>query len=380
MRPFTVLRRILPETGALACVELPPTAAGAGNFPAAAFAFEARVSGSSGPGRGGCRHSVWYLRRSAALETLGVSPMRGSLWSVPVSLCTALLVLGLLAACGPGVRRLPPPSTDIDEDLLRSAIRALSSDDFAGRQPGTAGEDKTIAYLTAQFKKLGMKPGNGESFLQQVPVVELLAGPDCTLAVAGRNGTRALAYRQDMVIWSKRAVPQAQIAHSELVFVGYGIVAPEYAWDDYAGVDVRGKTVVVMLKDPGSADADAKLFKGRATTSYGRSSYKIEEAARHGASGVLLIHDPDASYAWDVVVNDATAAQLVRAAPDGDAGRATIEGWLSGAAARAIFAQAGLDFRLSRRRPAGPGFGPCRWHCPSMPRFTMRFAASIRRT
>jgi len=282
--------------------------------------------------------------------------MRGSLWSAPVSLCTALLVVSLLAACGPGVRRLPPPSTDIDEDLLRSAIRALSSDDFAGRQPGTAGEDKTIAYLTAQFKKLGMKPGNGESFLQQVPVVELRAGPDCTLVVAGRNGTRALGYRQDMVIWSKRAVPQAQIAHSELVFVGYGIVAPEYAWDDYAGVDVHGKTVVVMLKDPGSADSDGKLFKGRATTSYGRSSYKIEEAARHGASGVLLIHEPDASYAWDVVVDDATAAQLVRAAPEGDAGRATIEGWLSGAAARAIFAQAGLDFPSLTAAAGRPGF------------------------
>ena len=212
--------------------------------------------------------------------------MRGSFWSVPVSLCMALLVVSLLAACGSGVRRLPPPSTDIDEDVLRSAIRVLSSDDFAGRQPGTAGEDKTIAYLMAQFKRLGMKPGNGDSFLQQVPVVELLAGPDSTLAVSGRNGTRALAYRRDMVIWTKRAVPQAQIAHSELVFVGYGIVAPEYAWDDYAGADVHGKTVVVMLKDPGSADADGKLFKGRTTTSYGRSSYKIEEAARHGASGV----------------------------------------------------------------------------------------------
>lgn len=269
--------------------------------------------------------------------------MTGSLRTALGRLCLGLLVLTLFDACGT-VKRLPPPSTDIDEDLLRAAVRELSSDEFEGRQPGTAGEDKTVAYLTAQFKKLGLKPGNGDSFLQQVPVVELLAGPDESLAVAGRNGSKSLAYRHDMVIWTKRAVPQAQIAHSELVFVGYGIVAPEYSWDDYAGVDVRGKTVVVMLKDPGAAGGDAKLFKGRTMSAYGRASYKLEEAARHGANGVLLIHDADASYGWDVVVNGATAPRLTRATADDNAGRAAIEGWLSGGAARGIFAQAGLDF------------------------------------
>jgi Zn-dependent M28 family amino/carboxypeptidase len=279
--------------------------------------------------------------------------MRGSLRTTIGPLRSGLLLLGLLAACGGPIKRPPPPSTDIDEDLLRSAVRNLSSAEFEGRQPGTAGEDKTVAYLTAQFKKIGLKPGNGDSFLQQVPVVELLAGPDAALTVAGRGAARALAYRRDMLIWTKRAVPQSQLIHSDLVFVGYGIVAPEYAWDDYAGVDVQGKTVVVLLEDPGAAD-EGKLFKGRSMSSYARPGYKLAEAARHGASGVLLIHDPAASFAWDVVVNSATAAQLVRA--DSDAGAPAIEGWLSGAAARGIFAQAGLDFAQLTAAAGRPGF------------------------
>ncbi len=281
--------------------------------------------------------------------------MRGSLRTTIGPLRYGLLLLGLLAACGGPIKRLPPPSTDIDEDLLRSAVRTLSSGEFEGRQPGTAGEDKTVAYLAAEFKKIGLKPGNGDSFLQQVPVVELLASPDAALTVAGRGAPRVLAYRQDMVIWTKRAVPQSQLVHSELVFVGYGIVAPEYGWDDYAGVDVHGKTVVVMLEDPGTA-GDGKLFKGRTMSSYARPGYKLAEAARHGASGVLLVHDAAASFAWDVVVNGATAAQLVRAGADADAGAAAIEGWLSGGAARGIFAQAGLDFAALTAAAARPGF------------------------
>ena len=270
-------------------------------------------------------------------------------------LCMGLLLFALLAACE-SVRRVPP-STDIDEDLLRSAIRVLSSDEFEGRRPGTAGEDKTVAYLTAQFKKLGLKPGNGDSFVQQVPVVELLASPDASLTVSGRNGSHSLVYQQDMVIWTKRAVLQSQIAHSELVFVGYGIVAPEYAWDDYAGVDVRGKTVVALVGDPGAADAEGKLFKGHTMSSYGRSSYKFEEATKHGASAVLLIYGGVlTSSGWEVLINSRTGPQLELASADANASRAAIEGWLTGGAARGIFTQAGLDFAGLNAAAGRPGF------------------------
>ena len=139
----------------------------------------------------------------------------------------------------------------------------LASDDFEGRKPGTPGEEKTVAYLVEQFRKLGLKPGNGESYLQPVPMVEILAGADASLSIAGHNGTVTLAYGKDMVIWTKRAVPEAELKGSELVFVGYGIVAPEYAWNDYAGIDVHGKTVVVLVNDPGYGRQGPQDIQGR---------------------------------------------------------------------------------------------------------------------
>src|ERR1700675_796083 len=149
----------------------------------------------------------------------------------------------LLAACAVKPK-LPPPSTDIDEAVFRTHVRMLASDDFEGRKPGTPGDEKTVAYLVEQFRKLGLKPGNGESYLQQVPMVEILAGADASLSISGHNKALALVYGKDMVIWTKRALPQVELRHSELVFMGYGIVAPEYAWNDYADIDVRGKTVL----------------------------------------------------------------------------------------------------------------------------------------
>jgi Zn-dependent M28 family amino/carboxypeptidase len=261
----------------------------------------------------------------------------------------------LLAACAGHVG--PPPSTAIEEAGFRNAVRTLSSDDFEGRKPGTVGEEKTVAYLVEQFKKLGLKPGNGQSFVQQVPLVEILANADATLAISGHGHAQALSYGKDMVIWTKRVVPEASLQQSELVFVGYGIVAPEYQWDDYAQADVRGKTVVVLVNDPGYGSKDPQVFKGNAETYYGRWTYKLEEAARHGAAGVLLIHDPAAAgYGWNVVVNGRSGPQLDRATPDDNAGRAAIEGWLSAAASRGLFGQAGLDYDALTRAAARPGF------------------------
>ena len=262
----------------------------------------------------------------------------------------------LLAACA-SVPKVPPPSTDIDEAVYRDRVRMLASDDFEGRKPGTPGEEKTVAYLVEQFRKLGLKPGNGDSFLQQVPMVETLAGADASLSITGPKGTVPLAYGKDMVIWTKRALPQTELKRSELVFVGYGIVAPEYAWNDYADLDVRGKTVLVLVNDPGYAARDPKVFKGGTMTSYGRWAYKVEEAARQGAAGVLLIHDSNAlGFGWSVIQSTWTGAQLDLATADGNAGRAAVEGWIGKDAARAVFAAAGLDFAAAAAAAAHAGF------------------------
>ncbi len=262
----------------------------------------------------------------------------------------------LLGGCGTSQHRAPPPSTDIDETGFRDDVRVLASDQYEGRRPGTPGEDKTTAFLIGQFRKLGLKPGNGESFAQQVPLVETLAG-DAVLSVAGPGGARILRYGKDMVVWSKRAAPTAQLQHSELVFVGYGIVAPAYGWNDYAHVDVRGKTALVMMSDPGVAGNDPALFKGKALSYYGSSSYKFEEAARHGAAGVLLIHDARAAgYGWNVVTSTWTGPQFERATADDNAGRAAVEGWISAEAGRGLFTQAGLDYDALTAGAAHAGF------------------------
>jgi Zn-dependent M28 family amino/carboxypeptidase len=275
--------------------------------------------------------------------------------NLPLRAAYLCSMAGFLAACAG--QRLPPPSTDIDETGFRNDVRVLASDEFEGRKPGTPGEDKTVAFLVDQFKKLGLKPGNGDGYVQQVPLVELVPGADATLTVSGRGQAKSLPYAKDMVIWTKRVVPEAGLQHSELVFVGYGIVAPEYQWDDYAGVDVHGKTVVVLVNDPGYGSKDPKVFRGNAQTYYGRWTYNLEEAARQGAAGVLLIHDAAAAgYGWNVVVNGRTGPQLELASADDGASQPAIEGWVSAEAGRALFAQAGLDLTSLGNSAARPGF------------------------
>ena len=271
-------------------------------------------------------------------------------------LLVVLTVLGLLPACSLNPKE-PPPSTDIDDTAFGDHVRALASDDFQGRKPGTPGEDKTVAYLIENFRKLGLKPGNGTSYVQQVPLVQITAGADTTLTVSGAGGSRNLVFGKDMVIWTKRAVPEINVAHSEMVFVGYGIVAPEYSWNDYANLDVHGKTVVVLANDPGYASKDPTVFKGGAMTEYGRDAYKVEEAARQGAQGVLLIHDAAAmGYGWEAVQATWSGAQFELQAADGNAGRAAIEGWLQNDAARALFKAAGIEFARTAVAAAHPGF------------------------
>ena len=271
------------------------------------------------------------------------------------SLCAWLGASALLGGCAG--HTLPPPSTDIDETGFRDGVRVLASDDFEGRRPGTVGEEKTIAYLVDQFHTMGLKPGNGDSYLQQVPLIEILADSGTTLSLAGGGSATALEYGKDMVVWSRLELPEVRLRDSGLVFVGYGIVAPEYQWNDYAGIDVHGKTVVVLVNDPGYGTQDPKVFRGNTETYYGRWTYKLEEAVRQGAAGVLVIHDTGAAgYGWNVVVNDSTGPKLDLATLDSNVQRPTIEGWVSAAAARAMFAQANLNFEALTEAAGRPGF------------------------
>ena len=263
-----------------------------------------------------------------------------------------LCLMAVVAGCA-GLDRMQAPAISAEEYARH--IGALSADEFEGRKPGTAGERKTAEYLVAEFKKLGLEPGNGDSFLQQVPIVEITAGSDARLQL----GSAELKYMQDMVIWTKRLVPEISLADSPLVFVGHGVVAPELGWNDYAGVDMRGKTAVILINDPGFATNDANLFRGRAMTYYGRWTYKFEEAMRQGAAGALIIHDDvPAAYPWDTVQNSWSGPQLDTVAADGNASRAAIEGWITRSAGDALLRQNGLSYEQMLQAASRPGFKP----------------------
>jgi Zn-dependent M28 family amino/carboxypeptidase len=261
--------------------------------------------------------------------------------------------LALLLGCAAS-HKVPPPSTEIDDAVFRNDIRLLASDEFEGRRPGTPGEQKTVAFLTEQMRKLGLKPAIGESYVQQVPLVEISTAGDTMLSVSGRGAGERLHYGKDMILWTARAVPEASLQRSEVVFVGFGIVAPEYGWNDY-GIDVRDKTVLVLAGDPGFASKDPTIFRGNTMSLYGRWDYKVEEAARHGAAGVLLIHDATVlGYDWAAAANTFAGARFELAAAEGIG--IGVQGWLTGAAGRGLFAQARLDYAALAAAACRPGF------------------------
>jgi Zn-dependent M28 family amino/carboxypeptidase len=265
----------------------------------------------------------------------------------------ALWVPVLLAGCAAAPTAAPPVAISAAE--YERHIVTLASDEFEGRKPGTAGERKTVEYLVSEFKKLGLQPGNRGAWTQEVPIVEITAGSDAEL----RLGEASLAYGKDMVIWTKRVAPEVSLSESPLVFVGHGVVAPEAGWNDYAGVDMRGKTAVILINDPGFATRDEKLFRGRAMTYYGRWTYKFEEAARQGAAAAIIIHDDEpAAYPWDTVQNSWMGPQLDTASPDGNAGRIAIEGWVTRAAGEALLQANGLTYANLVQAASRPGFKP----------------------
>ena len=230
---------------------------------------------------------------------------------------------------------------NISDADIREPLKVLSSDEFEGRLPTTEGEKKTIEYLVSEFTKAGLKPGNGDSFLQKVALMEITADPDMTMTIGDNN----FAYKEQIVASSKREQSSVSLEDSELVFVGYGVNAPEYDWNDYEGLDVEGKTVVMLINDPGFENPESGKFQGTTMTYYGRWSYKYEEASRQGAAGAIIVHETaPASYGWSVVANSWSGPQYGLVSADKGASRVAVEGWLTLDAAKKVFADAGLDF------------------------------------
>ncbi|WP_066801526.1 M28 family peptidase [Sphingomonas soli] len=251
----------------------------------------------------------------------------------------ALFALSLLASGAASAQA-------ISLDTMKDVTKTLSSDAFEGRAPTTPAEEKTVNYIVERFKKAGLQPGNKGSWFQDVPLVELTAKNVSNLVFSGGKTPVSLAYRTDMVVNTYRVVPNIALKDSDVVFVGYGINAPERGWNDYAGVDVKGKTVLILVND---ADWQTPtldgLFDGKAMTYYGRWTYKFEEAARQGAAAAIIIHDTEpAAYGWGVVQSSWTGAQYEQDASDNHMGQSQAIAWIQQDAAKALFASAGKDY------------------------------------
>src|SRR3954451_13982844 len=244
----------------------------------------------------------------------------------------------------------------VDIDAVLAHTKKLSSDQFEGRAPGTKGEELTVRYLADQFQAAGLKPGNTDgTYFQPVPLVGITHTP-APLVFRKVGQPQTLQWKDDVVAWTKHVAPSASIRDSELLFVGYGVVAPEFNWDDYKGIDVKGKTLVMLVNDPPVADPahagelDPKTFGGKAMTYYGRWTYKYEIGAQKGASGVLLIHETGpAGYGFNVIQGK-TGEQFDLVTPDKNMGRASIEGWITLDSARTLFTAAGQDFDALKKQ------------------------------
>lgn len=233
-----------------------------------------------------------------------------------------------------------------NRDSLKQHIKILASDSFEGRKPFSPGETKTVAYMENAFKQLGLEPGNGDSYIQDVPLVEITPVPDAVMKVQSPNGSFDLKKGDDFVVATKNTDSVISLNNDELVFAGYGVVAPEYNWNDYAGIDVKGKVVLVMVNDPGFG-VDTTIFKGKTMTYYGRWTYKYEEAARQGAKAVLIIHNTEAaSYPFSVVQSSWGSSNLYLDKRGDKQYNCALQGWISANAAKKLLSAAGKDTSL----------------------------------
>jgi Zn-dependent M28 family amino/carboxypeptidase len=256
--------------------------------------------------------------------------------------------------------------SSIKADDLARHIQPLASDEFEGRLPGTKGEDLAVNYIADQLKRLGLKPGNTDgTYFQKVPLVGITADPNMQLSFAAGAKKLSLRFGDEFVGWTKRVVAQTGIQDSDVVFAGYGVVAPEFNWDDYKGVDVRDKTIIMLINDPPVPDPndpsklDEKVFGGKAMTYYGRWTYKFEIAAQKGAKGCLLVHETGpAGYPWGVVQGSWTGEQFDLVAPDKNMSRCATEGWLSYDSAKKLFPLGGQDLDALKKAAVSRNFKP----------------------
>jgi Zn-dependent M28 family amino/carboxypeptidase len=285
-----------------------------------------------------------------------------------LAICTA-------AACGgsdsskeaapPPAAAKPMPAVNIDQNAILERIKVLSSDEYEGRLPGTKGEELTVRYLVDEAKKLGLQPGNPDgSYVQNVPLVGITGAEGRPFTVTRGAQKRTFKWSDEVVAFTKRVTDTVAIDNSDMIFVGYGVTAPEYNWDDFKGVDVKGKTIVVLVNDPQVPDAadpsklDAKMFNGQAMTYYGRWTYKYEKAAELGAAGVFIVHETGpAGYPYPVV-QGFLGERFSLVADDKNMGRSALEGWFSLDTARAIFKMAGQDFDALKKQALSRDFKP----------------------
>jgi len=290
----------------------------------------------------------------------------------PAALCAAILSL---AACRPSAESTAEPAPDLtavaplpvslddahpvtDIDRMMNEIAELSSDAYGGREPMSEGETLTLEFIESRFRDLGLQPLFGDSYRQPVDLVSIEAVPETVqLTFHLQDRDRLVAYQDEMVAFTMRAVPESRVEGSEVVFVGYGIVAPEYGWNDYADVDVRGKTVLILVNDPGFATQDPALFRGNAMTYYGRWTYKYEEAARQGAAAAVIIHDTaPAAYGWEVVRNSNVGPQFHLHRDNDNMDRVPIQSWIQKPIAEEVVAAAGLDLADLEQQARSPEF------------------------
>lgn len=243
----------------------------------------------------------------------------------------------------------------INLNNVHQHIKVLASDKFAGRGPLSQGETLTINYLAKYYQQYGLKPGSNNSYLQKVPMAKLTPNPDMQLKI----GQYQFSLGNEFTARTTQIKEQIKLNHSELVFVGYGINAPEYQWNDYANIDVKGKTVIVLVNDPGFATQNEKLFTGNAMTYYGRWTYKYEEAARQGAAAVLIVHETAAAgYPWSVVDSSNTGSKFTLVDQHNNASHLPIMGWIHKDVALKVFKQSGLDFLSLKMNALAKNFTP----------------------
>jgi len=250
-------------------------------------------------------------------------------------------------------------SPEINAADFAELVKTLSSDAFEGRAPGSKGEELTVNYIRDQMQRIGLQPGNGDSWFQDVAMTETTADETTSLKISQAGKNSELKFGTDMVVGTRTGQTEVKLDGSDIIFVGYGVDAPEQQWNDYAGQDWKGKTVVMFVNDPGFHVDDAKLFDGKRMTYYGRWTYKFEEAARKGAAAALIVHDTaGASYGWDVVKNSWAGPQYDLPAKNDPEPRLPVQGWLSADAAKALFAGAGLDLAQAYKDANARGFKP----------------------